>query len=45
VKGIQNCSNKRSCNGQRGDNHKNAKLGWGHLKIFSRKVQIYLKAS
>jgi hypothetical protein len=26
---------------QRGDNHKNAKMGWDHLKIFiSRTVQI-----
>jgi hypothetical protein len=28
VKGIQDF--------QRGDNHKNVKMGWGHLKIFSR---------
>jgi hypothetical protein len=34
VKGIMNCSNK--CPGplQRGDNHKNSKMGWGHLKVF-----------
>jgi hypothetical protein len=24
---------------QRGDNHKNAKMGWGHLKIFSRTTE------
>jgi hypothetical protein len=27
VKGIQVCPNK-------GDNHKNVSMGWGHLKIF-----------
>jgi hypothetical protein len=35
VKGISNCSNKGPCPLQSGDNHKNAKMGWGHLKIFS----------
>jgi hypothetical protein len=34
VKGIQVCSNKGPGPLQRGDNHKNEKLGWGHLKIF-----------
>jgi hypothetical protein len=34
VKGILNCSNKGPVPLQRGDNHKNAKIGWGHLKIF-----------
>jgi hypothetical protein len=34
VKGIQVCSNKWPGPLQRGDNHKNVKLGWGHLKIF-----------
>jgi hypothetical protein len=34
VKGIQVCSNKGSGPIQRGDNHKNEKIGWGHLKIF-----------
>jgi hypothetical protein len=34
MKGIINCSNKRPGPPQRGDNYKNAKLGWGHLKIF-----------
>jgi hypothetical protein len=34
VKGIQFCSNKGPGPLQRGDNLKNVKLGWGHLKIF-----------
>jgi hypothetical protein len=33
VKGIQVCSNKGPGSLQRGDNHKNVKMGWGHLKI------------
>jgi hypothetical protein len=36
VKGIQVCSNKGPGPLQRGDNHKNVKIGWSHLKIFSR---------
>jgi hypothetical protein len=37
VKEIQVCTNKRPGPLQRGDNHKNVKMGWGHLKIlFSR---------
>jgi hypothetical protein len=36
VKGIQVCSNKGLGPLLRGDNHKNVKIGWGHLKIFSR---------
>jgi hypothetical protein len=37
VKGIQVCSNKGPGPLQRGDNNKNVKMGWGHLKIlFSR---------
>jgi hypothetical protein len=36
MKGIQVCSNKGPGPLQRGDNHKNVKMGWGHLKIFSR---------
>jgi hypothetical protein len=36
VKGILNCSNREPGILGRGDNHKNAKMGWGHLKIFSR---------
>jgi hypothetical protein len=34
VKGIQVCSNKGPGPLQRGDNHKNVKMGLGHLKIF-----------
>jgi hypothetical protein len=34
VKGIPNCSNKGPDPVQRGDNYKNAKMRWGHLKIF-----------
>jgi hypothetical protein len=33
VKGIQVCSNKGPGPLLRGDNHKNVKMGWGHLKI------------
>jgi hypothetical protein len=34
VKGILKYSNQGRGPLQRGDNHKNAKMGWGHLKIF-----------
>jgi hypothetical protein len=34
VKGIQVCSDKGPGLLQRGDNHKNVKMGWGHLIIF-----------
>jgi hypothetical protein len=34
VKGIQVCSYKGSGPLQRGDNQKNVKMGWGHLRIF-----------
>jgi hypothetical protein len=34
VKGIQVCSNKGPDPLLRGDNHKNIKMGRGHLKIF-----------
>jgi hypothetical protein len=34
VKGIHVCSNKGPGHLQKGDNHKNVKMGWGHLKIF-----------
>jgi hypothetical protein len=34
VKAILNCSNEGPGLLQRGDNHKNAKMGRGHLKIF-----------
>jgi hypothetical protein len=33
VKGIQVCSHKVPGFLQRGDNHKNVKMGWGHLKV------------
>jgi hypothetical protein len=36
VKGIQVCSNKLPVPLQRGDNHKNVKMGCSHFKIFSR---------
>jgi hypothetical protein len=39
VKGILNCSSKGPGPLQRGDNYKNAKMGWGHLKIFSRTTE------
>jgi hypothetical protein len=38
VKGIQVCSNKGPGPLPRGDNHKNVKMGWGHLKIFSSRT-------
>jgi hypothetical protein len=31
---MLDCSNKGSGPLQRGDNHKNAKMGWDYLKIF-----------
>jgi hypothetical protein len=34
VKEIQVCSNREPGPLQGGDNHKNVKMGWGHLKIF-----------
>jgi hypothetical protein len=34
VKGIQVCSIKGPGPLQRGDNHNDIKMGWGHLKIF-----------
>jgi hypothetical protein len=34
VKGMQVCSNKGQGSLQRGNNHKNVKIGWGHLKFF-----------
>jgi hypothetical protein len=38
--GILNSSNKGPGSLQRGDNHKYAKMGWGHLKIFfSRTIE------
>jgi hypothetical protein len=38
VKGIQVCSNKGPGPLHRGDNHKNVKMGWGHLKIFFYRI-------
>jgi hypothetical protein len=35
VKGIQFCANKWPIPPQRGDNHKNVKMGWGLFKISS----------
>jgi hypothetical protein len=42
VKGIQVCSNKGPGPLQRGDNQKSVKMGWGHLKIFSRTMRPIL---
>jgi hypothetical protein len=39
VTGILNCSNEGPCPLQTGDNHKNAKVRWGHLKIFIRTTE------
>jgi hypothetical protein len=39
VKGILYCSNEGPGPLQRGDNHKNAKMGRGHLKIFFRTTE------
>jgi hypothetical protein len=39
VKEIINCSNKGPGPLQGEDNHKNAKIRWGHLKIFSRTTE------
>jgi hypothetical protein len=36
--GILNFSNKGPGPLQRGDYQKNAKIGWGHLKIFSSRT-------
>jgi hypothetical protein len=39
VKGILNYFNKGLGPLQRGDNHKNVNMGWGHLNIFSRTTE------
>jgi hypothetical protein len=39
VQGILNCSNKGPGPLQRGNNHKNAKIGWVNLKIFFRTTE------
>jgi hypothetical protein len=50
MKGIQLCSNKGPGTIQRGDNHKNVKMWWGHLKILflrtmkPEKAEFYMKA-
>jgi hypothetical protein len=45
VKGTLNCSKKGPDPFQRGYNHRNAKIGWGHLKIsFSRKTEPELRS-
>jgi hypothetical protein len=36
IKGIQIYSNKGPVPFQRGNNHNNVKMRWGHLKIFSK---------
>jgi hypothetical protein len=38
-KGNSSLFNKGPGLSQSGDNHKNVKIGWGHLKIFSRTTQ------
>jgi hypothetical protein len=40
MKGNQVCSNKGPDCLQRRDNHKNVKMGWGHLKIFFSKTTM-----
>jgi hypothetical protein len=40
VNGIQVCSNKGPGPLHRGDNHKNVKMGWGHLKNFISKTRL-----
>jgi hypothetical protein len=42
VKGIKFFSIKEPGPLQRGDNHKNVKIGCGHLKIFSRTAGPFL---
>jgi hypothetical protein len=39
VKRIRNCSKEGPGSFPRGDNHRNAKIGWSHLKIFSRSTE------
>jgi hypothetical protein len=38
VKEIQVCTNKEPGTLQKGDNHKNVEIGWGHLKIFFSRI-------
>jgi hypothetical protein len=50
MKGIQICSIKGPGPLQRGDNHKNVKMRWGHLKILllrtmkPKKAKFHMKA-
>jgi hypothetical protein len=47
VKRIQVLSNKGPAPLQRGDNHRNVRKGWDHLKILflrARKAEFYMKA-
>jgi hypothetical protein len=50
VKEIQVCSNKGPGPLQKGDNHKNVKMGWGSFKNHilknyeARKAKFYMKA-
>jgi hypothetical protein len=39
VQRILNCSDKGPGPLQRGDNHKDAKMGWVHLEIFFRTTE------
>jgi hypothetical protein len=39
VKGILDCSKKGPGPLKRGNDYKNAKMEWGHLKIFSRTTE------
>jgi hypothetical protein len=38
IKRIKNCFRKGSSSFSRGDNHRNAKIGWDHLNIFFSKT-------
>jgi hypothetical protein len=42
MKRIQFCSIKGPGPLQRGDNHKNVKIGWGHLKIITGPISTRL---
>jgi hypothetical protein len=43
VKEIQVYSIEGPGHLQRGDNHKNVRMGWGHLKVlFLRKAEFYM---
>jgi hypothetical protein len=38
VREVQVCLNKGTASHQRVDNHKNANIGWGHLKILVLRI-------